>query len=651
MKRVRLVDLPLIVKMGFAPAIAVLMLAVVSAGAVLVQMRQTRELERVAQVELPLSLSMERLSKRITNVHGQLYFIMTHQAGDIDKAKVPDQMNALLADIRGIQKDVAQLGASAPASQKKSFDDINKSLKEAESAVDLVSGMVGADFATAAGFLAPFEEQYGQMSGTLDKIVKQNQAQISALAKASQDSANASTRMTILMGLATLLGVGALATISALRMRRAIIRIAGATESLAKGDSNVDLDPLARGDELGAVVRSLVVFKEDQKRLAQLAREQEASRAEIEAQRKLNEQAHAATEAEQRMVVQSLALGLERLSSGEMTFRLTEPFPGQYKKLQEDFNAAVAKLHDALAEIAQNTEAMRSGAGEISQAADDLSRRTEQQAATLEQTAAAIDEITATVRRTAEGANQANAVVVAARGDAEKSGEVVRVAVTAMGAIEKSAQQISQIIGVIDEIAFQTNLLALNAGVEAARAGEAGKGFAVVASEVRALAQRSAEAAKEIKALISASTQQVDSGVKLVGQTGEALNRIVAKVTEISGLVSEITASTREQSTTLAEVNTAVNQMDQVTQQNAAMVEQSTAASHSLARESDDLAGLVAAFRLAQSAPARRPARTAAPAASRPHAAMAMKTVAPGRSGGAARKPAPVAEEEGWEEF
>jgi methyl-accepting chemotaxis protein len=345
------------------------------------------------------------------------------------------------------------------------------------------------------------------------------------------------------------------------------------------------------------------VFKEDQKRLAELAREQEASRAEIEVQRKRNEEAHAATEAEQRMVVQSLALGLERLSSGEMTFRLTEPFPGEYKKLQDDFNAAVAKLHDALAEIAQNTEAMRSGAGEISQAADDLSRRTEQQAATLEETAAAIDQITATVRRTADGANQANAVVIAARGDAEKSGEVVAEAVTAMGAIEKSAQQISQIIGVIDEIAFQTNLLALNAGVEAARAGEAGKGFAVVASEVRALAQRSAEAAKEIKALISASTQQVDSGVKLVGQTGEALNRIVAKVTEISGLVPEITASTREQSTTLAEVNTAVNQMDQVTQQNAAMVEETSAATHKLSAEADGLVRLIARFKLSNEAP------------------------------------------------
>jgi len=639
MKRTRLVDLPLIVKMGFAPALAVVMLVVVSAAALFVQMRQADALRQVARVELPTSLAIERLSSRITKVNGDLYFVMTHQAGDIDKEKVPAQMQQVLDDLRSIQKDVVAQKAKAPKSQQKSFDDLSKSLKEAESAVDLVSGMVSVDFATAAGFLAPFEEQYASMGKTLDKIVKENQAAIAATADKSDASAKASMILTVLLGLATLAIVGALSLISALRMRGAIIRIAGATEALAKGDANVDLAPLARADELGAVVRSLVVFKDDQKRLAELAREQEAARAEIEAQRKKNEAAHAATEAEQRHVVEQLALGLERLSSGEMTFRLREPFPGQYKKLQEDFNAAMERLHDALAEIATNTEAMRSGAGEISQAADDLSRRTEKQAASLEQTAAAIEEISATVRRTAEGANQADAMVVHARGDAEKSGEVVREAVAAMDAIEKSAQQISQIIGVIDEIAFQTNLLALNAGVEAARAGDAGKGFAVVAQEVRALAQRSAEAAKEIKVLISASTEQVDSGVRLVGQTGESLSRIATKVNEISGLVSEIAASAREQSTTLTEVNTAVTEMDHVTQQNAAMVEQSTAASHNLARESDELARLVSAFRL------DRPA--AAPAARNRHSAPAMKTVAAGRTGGAAPKPA----EDEWEEF
>src|SRR5690606_18841880 len=265
------------------------------------------------------------------------------------------------------------------------------------------------------------------------------------------------------------------------------------------------------------------------------------------------------------------------------------------------------QLQDAMSVVVTNVSAIRSGSGEISQAADDLSRRTEQQAASLEETAAALDQITATVNRTAAGARQASDTVQAAKGDAETSGNVVRDAVSAMGAIEKSAQEITQIIGVIDEIAFQTNLLALNAGVEAARAGDAGRGFAVVASEVRALAQRSAEAAKEIKVLISASTSQVNSGVSLVGQTGEALQRIVSRVAEIDGLVSEIAASAQEQATGLQQVNTAVNQMDQVTQQNAAMVEQSTAASHSLAQEAEALAGSVARFQIGAVTATARP--------------------------------------------
>ena len=251
-----------------------------------------------------------------------------------------------------------------------------------------------------------------------------------------------------------------------------------------------------------------------------------------------------------------------------------------------------------MASVVSSTGAIQSGAREVSSASDDLSRRTEQQAASLEETAAALDEITATVKKSAEGASHAREVVAAADEDAKKSALVVRQAVDAMDAIAKSAQQISQIIGVIDEIAFQTNLLALNAGVEAARAGDAGRGFAVVASEVRALAQRSAEAAKEIKGLISASTTQVDHGVKLVAETGKSLERIMAQVAEINDVIADIAAGAKEQATGLDEVNTAINQMDQVTQQNAAMVEESTAASHSLSQETDQLSGLIGQFQL-----------------------------------------------------
>ncbi|MHC3126375.1 hypothetical protein OB03_03300, partial [Brevundimonas sp. GN22] len=292
---------------------------------------------------------------------------------------------------------------------------------------------------------------------------------------------------------------------------------------------------------------------------------------------------------------------------------------------------------------------------EISAASNDLSHRTEQQAATLEETAAALDQITVTVSRTADGAKEAASVVLGARSDAEHSGVVMNNAVQAMTAIESSSNQISAIIGVIDEIAFQTNLLALNAGVEAARAGDAGRGFAVVASEVRALAQRSAAAAKEIKTLISASGQQVSKGVDLVGQTGDALGRIVQRVAQIDALVNEIAASAQEQSTGLAQVNTAVNQMDQVTQQNAAMVEESTAACHALATEAEELAKSVSRFVVSQKlatrakAPAQahvvQPAvRPAAPVAPRPAPAAAKANIAPLAPAAAVRpapKPAP----------
>jgi methyl-accepting chemotaxis protein len=361
----------------------------------------------------------------------------------------------------------------------------------------------------------------------------------------------------------------------------------------------------------------------------------------------------AKTAAEQEQAFAALADALDALAQGDLRYRITQSVSGSHAKIRDDFNKAIAGLDEIMGGISGNAASIRGGADEISSAADDLSRRTEQQAASLEETAAALDEITATVRTTAAGAKSASEVVLAARGDAQTSGEVVQQAVSAMSQIEKSAQEISQIIGVIDEIAFQTNLLALNAGVEAARAGEAGRGFAVVASEVRALAQRSAEAAKEIKVLISASTTQVGAGVRLVGQTGEALQRIVSRVAEIDGMVTEISASAQEQASGLAQVNIAVNQMDQVTQQNAAMVEQTTAASHALASEAENLAQAVGRFSIAEVAvvrrqsratPARRPAVTA-PRGPTPQ----MRTT--GQSGSAARKPAPQSGADEWEEF
>ena len=324
--------------------------------------------------------------------------------------------------------------------------------------------------------------------------------------------------------------------------------------------------------------------------------------------------------------VSEIGEGLAQLANNNLQHRLDRAFDPAFEKLRADFNAAMSQMHETMNAVSSATSVLRSGSDEIASASSDLSRRTEQQAASLEETAAALDELTATVRRSAEGAKQATTTASGAKADAVRSGEVMGEAVAAMSEIEQSSGQITQIIGVIDEIAFQTNLLALNAGVEAARAGDAGRGFAVVAQEVRALAQRSAEAAKEIKALIASSSDQVQRGVRLVGDTGKALGGIVAKVTEIDALIAEIALSSQEQASGLGQVNTAINQMDQVTQQNAAMVEQSTAAAANLKTEAQELADLVGRFktgdgagggtrpeiaRPGRHAPARNPVRTA----------------------------------------
>ncbi|MEJ2000191.1 MAG: methyl-accepting chemotaxis protein [Maritimibacter sp.] len=364
-------------------------------------------------------------------------------------------------------------------------------------------------------------------------------------------------------------------------------------------------------------------------------------------------------QAAQAKVVTALQQGLEQLALGNLTAQIDETFDAEYEQLRNDYNQALGRLLEAMRGVVENADLIQGEAAEISNAADDLSLRTEKQAATLEETASAIDELTSSVQSAAEGAAHANELVENARKNAEASGEVVREAVSAMGEIENSSQQIGKITSVIDDIAFQTNLLALNAGVEAARAGEAGRGFAVVASEVRALAQRSSDAAREINELISSSGAQVKRGVDLVDQAGNALRGIVDSVKEIAENVSAIAVSSKEQSSGLVEINEAMNQLDQVTQQNAAMFEETTAASHALTREAETLTQTMSRFQtgkpggksadvVAPSFSTRRSAEPATPSAPAPKPAAAPAKAA---SAAAPQAAAVVDEDDGWDEF
>jgi len=435
----------------------------------------------------------------------------------------------------------------------------------------------------------------------------------------------------ISIGLSVLALIATLVTVSVAgeRICTPYVNTVVRMEGLASGDLTSPIAYTAYGDCVGRLANAMSTFRNNAETVRVLQTTQER-------------------------IVKALSDNLKQLAANQLNCQITQPFPAGYDELRQDFNAAVDSLHQAISAVRTSATGVLNGATEIRTASDDLSSRNEQQAATLEETAAAMSQVTDGVKESAVSAAEVQKSITEAHQEATKGGVVVNRAIDTMAAIEQSAQEISQIIGVIDGIAFQTNLLALNAGVEAARAGDAGKGFAVVANEVRALAQRSADAAKDIKALITTSTEQVSGGVSLVRETGSLLGKIVNRVGEITELVSDIATNANIQASSLDMVNTAVGEMDRVTQQNAAMVEQSTAAARSLADEARELNAIVSRFetgtsrggghsdavpfmRTNQRRPAPAPARTPPPAT---HGNLALKSA-----------PAPAPSTDDWSEF
>lgn len=531
-------------------------------------------------------------------------------------------MNALLAEWSKI----------VPDDQRKDFDEVTKeasSFTAFRTETARLATEIGGDAANAHGNTEANRANRKAFQKEIDDVVQTDQTRLETL---SQDMDDFQQRVLMMIIAVTAVGViggaGAAVYVATFKISQPIVQVTRTMERLAGGDYSVDVPFKGRGDEIGAMAAAVDVFKENGLEVQRMNaleaimkdknQDLQSGLASVVAsaangdfsQRITKDYGDAnlnsfATNVNQ--LVASVESGINEtsrvmqlLSQGDLTHSMQGDFRGVFNELQQNVNRTVAHLEKTIQEIRVASDSLNANGMELRNSSDNLSKRTEQQAAALEESSAALDEITAVVRSSTERAQEARRMVGEAKSRTEQSSRVVAEAITAMDKIETASREITQIINVIDEIAFQTNLLALNAGVEAARAGEAGKGFAVVAQEVRELAQRSATAAKDIKALITKSGESVQAGVALVEQTGSSLTEIERYVLQINESVHAIATASQEQSTGLHEVNTAVNQMDQVTQQNAAMVEETAAATHKLSAEADGLGRLVSQFKLRQ---------------------------------------------------
>ncbi|WEX75989.1 methyl-accepting chemotaxis protein [Sinorhizobium numidicum] len=482
----------------------------------------------------------------------------------------------VIADINAVRKTAQKL--SELGGKNAALRDLPTKLGPSLDNIDMGTAAlidVGARWQAAKSEAATL---VADASGTLESFVS------SAQEAGKQDSQRSATVSIVAMVAGTLLAIiGGLMLVETLR--GPLRRVTDTMTRLANGDLEVAIEGRNRGDEIGDMVRSVAVFRDNALENVRLEREAEAARTLSAEEQARRSEERARIEAEQMQALNALSDVLAQLAAGNLEEGMAEDLPADYVVMARTYNNAVEALRATLTDVRLVTEEITGGTGNLSASADDLARRTEQQAAALEESSRALRQLTEIVRSTAESARQTTVSVDETNSYAQHSGQVVAKAIDAMAEINRSSEKIGTIIGVIDEIAFQTNLLALNAGVEAARAGEAGRGFAVVAQEVRELAQRCAGAAREIKGLISASSAQVRSGVSLVQETGDALAVINDHITTIHQLVSNIEAAAADQYTGLSEVNAAVHEVELITQQNAAMVEENTAEIHGLRRQ------------------------------------------------------------------
>ncbi|MFY0310381.1 methyl-accepting chemotaxis protein [Leisingera sp. D0M16] len=576
-------------RLVFSGAVSVVSVVVLSAAAVYSLWQSELELER--QINATNVIRHELMADKMHEAieASAVYAMLVGPGGK--EAKKADLRAKIASDSQTLRNAVAALQKAEMSDEiRQRVAELVPASEAFVQAAQKVSELALTDAAAAQAALPQLQAEYAAMDRLLEPLGKQIKA------FAEQTAENARAHDTQLLYLMLGFAAAALAVIAhnarkvTLNIVRPIGRLRAALREVAEGDLGLKVADRMRADDFGEIAQDIDAVSA---RVIAALEEQNALREESE------------------LVIERLRSGLQRLSNGDLSDRIAEQFNGDYDALRVHYNETVDKLNQLMSEVVRAGVRIQRQSDEIQTASEDLSSRTESQAATLEQTAAALEQMTASVSSSARNAQEVQEVVDSARKDVEHSGKVVEGAVTAMNAIESSSQQISQIIGVIDDISFQTNLLALNAGVEAARAGEVGRGFAVVASEVRALAQRSSQAASEIKTLISTSSAHVEDGVRKVDGAGKALTTVVSQVTNIAELVSGISSESAEQAQGLNEINIGVSQLDSVTQQNASMVEQSGAAIRSMNAETVGLNQLVGQFILREgqgAAPVQLPA-------------------------------------------
>lgn len=643
---------------------------------------KTRELLTVSE----RAYNGERLNRLVTAVVMESRGMYASKTVEDSKKFGPP----LMASLDSMDKTIATWKALVPAGQMATFEAMTARAAEFR-AFRSETVRLGSEVSPAAA------NEQGNNEGNranrkafqaeIDKIVEADKAELAALKLSLRDFQTTAQIVIISLTFAAIvIGLGLGVYIAVTQLSRPILHLTATIKKVAGGDFSTDVPFVGRGDEIGDMASAVEIFKRNGQEVERMNGQELALRAksdDLQANMGVVVAAAAAGDFSRRIEttynnhsldnfvvninqlmstvdrgVSEVARVVSRLAAGDLTEEMRGDFRGAFASLQTDVNSTFEQLRQIMRSIRDKTDAMNGSTDELNRATADLSSRTERQAAALEETSAALDEITVVVRNSSSRAQEASEMVASAKGSAEQSGMVVRQAVDAMERIEQASQEISKIISVIDEIAFQTNLLALNAGVEAARAGDAGKGFAVVAQEVRELAQRSATAAKDIKTLITKSGNEVEDGVRLVQKTGESLAEIESRVLKINDHIHSIATAAKEQSTGIHEVNTAINQMDQVTQQNAAMVEETSAATHKLSEEAAALVRLVSHFKLADDGSLRgaahRPVSVAGPA-SKPAAspvrdrlgAIARAFTGPTRTQAAAAAPAGAS----WEEF